>query len=164
MHFTKGSLFLLAGATAVAAIPLEDSTLHRLVARGARYHSSCDRKIPNGDGKTYKDKAQKAFGDANTLAQYSQSGKDSKNNAFTESTAFSHYFADGDKNTVKTMMQVIYNSRIPVDGTGGDEQGYFFDIKCGSDQDDECGTSVLAATSAKPGEPLVSRQVQIDEM
>lgn len=158
MHFTKSSICLLAGATAVAAIPLEASTLHRLVARGARYDTSCDRKIPNGDGKTYKDKAQSAFGDANTLAQYSQTGEDSKKNAFTESTAYSHYFADGDKDKVKAMMQVIYNSRLPDDENH--EQGYTFDIKCGSDQDDDCDVDVLAATSARPGEPNVSSHSQ----
>jgi hypothetical protein len=141
----------------VAAMPLEVSTLHRLATRGAKYQSSCDRKIPNGDGKTYKEKAQKAFADANSLAQYTQNGQDSKGNAFTESTAYSHYFADGDKNQVKTMMQVIYNSRIPVDDNH--PEGYWFNIECGSDRDDECGKSVLAATSARPGESNVSQHV-----
>lgn len=54
------------------------------------------------------------------------------------------------------MMRIIYNSRLPVDNNDGG-QGYTIDIKCGSDQDDECDTSVLAATSAKPGETSVSQ-------
>ncbi|GAP85499.2 hypothetical protein SAMD00023353_1302520 [Rosellinia necatrix] len=57
---------------------------------------------------------------------------------------------NGDKDTVKQMMQAIYDDCIPDDGNG--EQGYTTTVKCGSDQDDECGPSVLAATSAKPGE------------
>lgn len=58
------------------------------------------------------------------------------------------------------MMQVIYNSRLPVDDNDGG-QGYFIDIKCGSDQDDECGISVLAATNPKPGETTVSQDAMI---
>jgi hypothetical protein len=154
MHFTSISVCLLAGATAVAAVPLDGCTLHRLSGRGVKYQSSCDRKIPNGDGKTYKEKAQKAFGDANSLAQYSQTGVDSNGHSFTESTAYSHYFADGDKTQIKNMIQIIYNSRIPVDDNH--PEGYWFNIECGSDRDDECGKSVLAATSAKPGESNVS--------
>jgi hypothetical protein len=57
---------------------------------------------------------------------------------------------------VKKMMQIIYNSRLPVDDNDGG-QGYFIDIKCGSDQDPECGPSVLAATNPKPGETTVSQ-------
>jgi hypothetical protein len=56
------------------------------------------------------------------------------------------------------MMQVIYNSRLPVDKNDGG-QGYAVDIKCGSDQDQECTSSVLAVTNAKPGESTVSRQL-----
>ncbi|KAF2854224.1 hypothetical protein T440DRAFT_388707 [Plenodomus tracheiphilus IPT5] len=152
MYFTKSSVMLLVGVTAAAALPLEDSksTLHRLAARGARYSPSCDRKIPNRD-ITYIEKARKAFTDASQLASFTQAGKDSNGNAFTESTAFSHYFGDGDKDQVKKMNQIIYNSRLPVDDNDGG-QGYYIDISCGSDQDPECGVSVLAATSAKPGE------------
>jgi len=157
MHFTKNSIYLLMGATAASAIPLDGSTFHRLAARGVKYQASCDRKIPNGDGKTtYKDKANKAFGDAGTLAQYTQQGKDSNGNAFIDSTAYSHYFADRDQDQVKRMMQVIYNSRIPVKEGG---QGYWFDIHCGSDQDkDTCGSGQsLAGTDARPGKSSVSQ-------
>ncbi|CAG8961996.1 hypothetical protein HYFRA_00014104 [Hymenoscyphus fraxineus] len=149
MHLFNKTPFFLAAAIAVSAIPLdESSTLHRLVSRGAQYDTSCDRKIPGSD-KTYKEKAQTALGDAGKLAQNTQNGKDLKGNAFTESTAFSHYFGDGDKDTVKTMMQVIYNERIPSDANHAGE-GYNFAILCGDDKDDECGPSVLAATSANP--------------
>ncbi|KAK7909013.1 SGNH hydrolase [Apiospora marii] len=152
MHFTQRSALLLTGVTAALALPLEGSgsTLNHLVARTARYDQSCSRKIPGSD-KTYESKVRTAFTDASQLALVTQEGQDSNGNAFTESTAFSHYFGDGDKDQVKKMMQVIYNSRLPVDDNDGG-QGYFIDIKCGSDQDDECEASVLAATSAKPGE------------
>lgn len=159
MHFTKNSIYLLIGATAASAIPLDGSTFYRLAARGANYQKSCNRVIPNGDGKTtYEDKATKAFGDAGALSQWTQTGKDSQGNAFTESTAYNHYFADKDKTQVTRMMQVIYNSRLPVDDNDGG-QGYWFDIHCGSDQDkDTCGSGqVLAGTDARPGKSSVSQ-------
>lgn len=88
MHFTKRTALLLAGVTAVVALPLEESksNLHRLFTRTARYDASCDRKIPSSD-KTYKQKVELAFTDASQLALWTQQGKDSKGNAFTESTA-----------------------------------------------------------------------------
>ncbi|KAI0405282.1 hypothetical protein F4802DRAFT_597409 [Xylaria palmicola] len=152
MHYTESiaAMLLLAGSTSAVALPggQVNGGLHHLFARGTNYDASCDRKIPGSD-KIFKDKISKAFGDAGALALATQTGEDSKGNAFTESTAFSHYFSDGEKDQVKNMMQAIYNNRVPDDGDG---QGYTITVKCGSDQDDECGPSVLAATSAKPGE------------
>jgi hypothetical protein len=88
MYFTGTVAILLAAATAAIAVPLEGtgSTLHLLLARTARYDASCDRKIP-GSEKTYKEKVQQAFTDASQMALVTQEGKDSKGNAFTESTA-----------------------------------------------------------------------------
>jgi hypothetical protein len=37
MHFTSISVCLLAGVTAVVAVPLDGSTLHRLSGRGVKY-------------------------------------------------------------------------------------------------------------------------------
>jgi hypothetical protein len=72
--------------------------------------------------------------------------------------SFTHYFGDGDKDQVKSMMQAIYNSRIPDDDEHKGE-GYTITIKCGSKQDKaNCGTSVLAATSAKPDDSTVSHR------
>lgn len=71
---------------------------------------------------------------------------------------FSHYFDDGDKDQVKNMMQIIYNSRIPNDDNHAG-QGYDISIKCGSDQDkNNCGASVFAATDPEPGKSNVSHQ------
>ncbi|KAF3015289.1 hypothetical protein E8E14_007472 [Neopestalotiopsis sp. 37M] len=156
MYFAKELVLLLAGSLATTAFPMEESetTLHQLSRRGVSYDASCDRKI-SGSDKVYKDKVQTAFADAGQLAQWTQQGKDSKGNAFTESTAFTHYFGDGDKDQVKSMMQAIYNSRIP-DDSNHEGQGYTITIKCGSDQDkDNCGASVLAATSPKPDDPTM---------
>lgn len=88
MYFAKGVILLLAEALVTLAIPMEESrtTLHRLSRRGVSYDASCDRKI-SGSNNTYKSKVQTAFGDAGQLAQWTQQGKDSKGNAFTESTA-----------------------------------------------------------------------------
>ncbi|KAK8130590.1 hypothetical protein PG999_002970 [Apiospora kogelbergensis] len=156
MYFTQRTLLLVAGATATLALPLEESgsTLHKLVARTARYDPSCSRNIPGSD-KTYETKARQAFTDASQLALTTQEGKDSNGNAFTESSAFSHYFGPGDKDQVRNVMQIIYNSRLPVDDNDGGA-GYFIEIKCGSDQGPgDCSTGVIAATSPKPGETIV---------
>lgn len=52
---------LLAGVAAVMAAPLDEpESKHRLFARGAKWHASCDRKIPGSD-ETMKTKAQRAF-------------------------------------------------------------------------------------------------------
>lgn len=88
MNFSKRSILLLVGATVAVALPLDEpkSSLHRLVPRTARYDKSCERKIPNSD-KTYREKVGQAFTDASQLALWTQQGKDSNGNAFTESTA-----------------------------------------------------------------------------
>lgn len=88
MYFAKELVLLLAGSLATTAFPMEESrtTLHQLSRRGVSYDASCDRKI-SGSDKVYKDKVQTAFADAGQLAQWTQQGKDSKGNAFTESTA-----------------------------------------------------------------------------
>lgn len=68
---------------------------------------------------------------------------------------FSHYFGEGDKDQVKEMMKVIYNSRLVVEDGG---LGYNIDIFCGSDTDDACqGNSGLAATNPRPGQTSVSQ-------
>ncbi|KAJ2985357.1 hypothetical protein NUW58_g5577 [Xylaria curta] len=154
MRYTESMavMLLLAGSTPAVALPAEQLNrgLHHLFARGENYDASCDRKIPGTDN-LFKNKISTAFADVGTLALVAQNGKDSNGNSFTESTAFSHYFGEGEKDQAKNMIQAIYNDRIPDDSNNGG-QGYTITVKCGSDQDDECGPSVLAATSAKPGE------------
>jgi hypothetical protein len=88
MYSTKEVALLLAGAIATIAFPLEESKsiLHQLRRRGLSYDASCNRKIPGSD-KLYKDKVQTAFVDAGSLAHWTKQGKDSNENAFTESTA-----------------------------------------------------------------------------
>lgn len=140
---------VLAGVGVALAAPLNE--LHR---RGARWDQSCERTIPNS-GNTYRVKAAQAFTDASQMALETQQSTDSNGNAFTESTAFSHYFGEGDKDQVKKMMQIIYNSRLPVD-ENDDFRGYWIDIKCGSDQDkDNCAGETFAATSFEPGKPVI---------
>ncbi|KAI0153275.1 hypothetical protein GGR57DRAFT_492376 [Xylariaceae sp. FL1272] len=137
MHqHVRSAVLLLAGLSLTAVLPTEQAErdLHRLFSRGQNWDASCDRTA-----------------DAGTFAQVTQSGTDSAGNAFTESTAFSHYFGDGDKETVKNMMQAIYDDRIP-DNSNHSGEGYTITVKCGDDQDDECGPSVLAVTSPKPDE------------
>ncbi|KAI0855745.1 hypothetical protein F4860DRAFT_529995 [Xylaria cubensis] len=154
MRYTESMsvILLLAGSTSAVALPSGQfaGDLHHLFARGEAYDASCNRKIP-GTNKLYKDKISTAFADAGALALAAQNGKDSKGNAFTESTAFSHYFGQGEKDQAKEMIQAIYNNRIP-DDSNHQGQGYTITVKCGSDQDAECGPSILAATSAKPGD------------
>ncbi|KAI1172026.1 hypothetical protein F4777DRAFT_23139 [Nemania sp. FL0916] len=148
------AVLLLAALGFAAAVPTGEvkRDVHQLFARGQSWDASCDRVIPGSpEKKKYKDKLSKAFADAGTLAQVAQNEKDGSGKSFTDSTAFSHYFGDGDKDTAKQMLQAIYNDRIPDDGNHSGE-GYTIKVKCGSDQDDACGTSVLAATSPKPGD------------
>ncbi|KAK8109233.1 hypothetical protein PG984_015034 [Apiospora sp. TS-2023a] len=168
MRYTQTAPLLLAGVTAAFALPLEGTgeTMHEIVAREVRYDQSCSRKIPGTD-KTYEPKARKALSDATQLALVALEGYNLEVNGFAESSAssrspfhlyppsFSHYFGPGDTDQVKNMMQAISNSRLPADDDDG-SQGYFVDIKCGSDQDkEECGRSVLAVTNAKPGKTVV---------
>lgn len=88
MHFTNKTAVLLASITAATAFPLEESTgnLHHLFGRSAIYDASCDRD-PFNTGKTFKQKVTQAFTDATEMARITQTGLDSKGNAFTESTA-----------------------------------------------------------------------------
>ncbi|KAK8057100.1 hypothetical protein PG996_011037 [Apiospora saccharicola] len=157
MRFAQTAPLLFTGATAALALPLGSTgdTMHEIVAREARYDQSCSRKIPGTD-KTYEPKARKALSDATQLALVALEGYNLEVNGFAESSAFSHYFGPGDTDQVKNMMQAISNIRLPVDDDDDGSQGYFVDIKCGSDQDkEECGRSVLAVTNAKPGETVV---------
>jgi len=153
MYFTQVSLIVLAGATIATAAPLE-APKHTLYGRTAQYHSSCDKPGPDG-GENMKVKAQRAFTDASQMAYQTQIRHDNSGNAFTESSAYRHYFADADKDQVKRMMQVIYNSRLPVDDNDGG-QGYFIDIRCGNSEDPQtCGGSSLAGTNARPGQSVM---------
>ena len=87
LYLSQKATLLLASIAAVTAIPLEDkSSTHRLFARTANWDASCDRTIPGGS-ESYKTKGQRAFTDASQLAYWTQLGKDSHGNAFTESTA-----------------------------------------------------------------------------
>ncbi|KAH8642708.1 hypothetical protein IG631_00171 [Alternaria alternata] len=155
MYFTQVSLVVLAGATIATAAPLE-APKHTLYGRTAQYHSSCDKPGPDG-GENMKVKAQRAFTDASQMAYQTQIRHDNSGNAFTESSAYRHYFADADKDQVKRMMQVIYNNRLPVDDNDGG-QGYFIDIRCGNSEDPQtCSGSTLAGTNARPGQSVVSQ-------
>lgn len=72
---------------------------------------------------------------------------------------YSRYFHDAQKEQVDKMMQIIYNSRLPVDDND-DGRGYYIHVLCGSDQDKKnCSDdSTLAATNFKPGYTSVSHQ------
>lgn len=59
------------------------------------------------------------------------------------------------------MMQIIYNSRLPVDDNDGG-RGYYVDMVCGSAEDpDTCVESALAATNPEPGETSVSQGLSL---
>ncbi|KAI0470531.1 hypothetical protein GGR56DRAFT_668041 [Xylariaceae sp. FL0804] len=143
---------LLTSISAATALPPGKlmATMHQLARREENYDTSCRRKIPGGSGMKYQDKLSEAFGDVSKFAETAQTGKDKDGKGFTESTAFSHYFGDGDKGKVQEMIQAILNNQ---QSTGaGSNLGYSITIKCGSDQDkDSCDKSTLAATSIAPG-------------
>ena len=87
MHLSQRAVLLLAGSAAVLAAPLEEAkSKHRLFGRTANWDPSCDRNIPGTDEKM-QTKGERAFTDASQLAYWTQLGKDSDGNAFTESTA-----------------------------------------------------------------------------
>ncbi|KAK7755405.1 hypothetical protein SLS62_002632 [Diatrype stigma] len=126
MHFNLGEIILgcsLIVGSSVKATPLKASTsgshASPIYRRAAVYDASCSRNIP-GSSATFQSKAEEAYGDAIQLAITAQNGKDANGNVFTESTAFSHYFGDGDKDQVKGMIQAIYDAHLP---TGNDEMG-----------------------------------------
>ena len=111
--------------------------------RGVFAAQSCSRPIPNDPkGRTYNDKARKAFQDANTLVETVKNARKD----FQNSTAFSHYFFNENIDHVLNVFTVIHE-RILRWG-----EPYLFTYACGDDMSSGCGgNGNIAQTNTRSG-------------
>lgn len=160
--YNQASILLTSSLIAlVSAAPAEAP--YDVVSRLARrqvdpWDKSCDRTNQyKTDGSTYKDKAAKAFKDAETMAGWTKDGSAVDGSNFQGSEAYRNYFGpEQDQiDQVKKMMAVINANNQPADDNHPD--AYKFKVTCGSDQDMEnCKGSALAATGFTGDNPRMS--------
>ena len=79
---------LLHGALALPAESSSGASTSSILSREVKYDKSCSGKIPHDPkGRTYQQKAEKAFADAAEMASVALTGKTDKGVSFTDSQA-----------------------------------------------------------------------------